>query len=125
LTANPDFDLIRDSKFEKYFFEPITVTYSKYKSKNVLEIINEGIKNNLFAPQFHGREHLNVNMWLELIKTNHEIKKAFDLDMFALSFASLEKITLPYLASFMRYRDGDDKNFNKIIDCGIEQFKTI
>lgn len=125
LTSNPDFDLIRGSNFEKYFFEPITVTYSNHKSRNVLQKIRDGIENQLFTPQFHGREHLNVNMWLDLIKTNAAIKKAFDLDMFALSFANSEKIVLPYLASFMRYRDGDDENFNKIIDCGIEQFKTI
>lgn len=65
LVANPDFEKIKKEKFETYYYEEVNSTYLNYPSSDkVLRMIKDGIKNKLFIPQFHGREHLNVMEWL-------------------------------------------------------------
>jgi hypothetical protein len=70
VVANPDFDSIRQSGFQKYYHETINETYSRYFSQNnVLTLCREGIEQSLFKPQFHGREHINYVAWLDLLKS--------------------------------------------------------
>ena len=69
LVANPDFDKIRECNFEKYYYEPFTVTLNRYpEHSKSFGLWKEGIANRLFMPQFHGREHLNVSSWLKALR---------------------------------------------------------
>lgn len=69
LMANPDFEKIRADKFARYYWEPFTQTYERYgygdKSWNAIQ---QGTRENLLDPQFHGREHLNVPSWLRALQ---------------------------------------------------------
>ena len=69
LVANPDFDKIEKSNKKEYYFEEISETYLSYPNHdNVLKMWRDiGIKENLLFPQFHGREHFNVNKWMKAI----------------------------------------------------------
>ncbi len=79
LAANPDFEKIKDSDFQNYSYLNLSQSYAKYNKGNVLPLINEGIKNELFLPQFHGREHLNVPVWLRALQNNvGDSRLAFD-----------------------------------------------
>lgn len=79
LIANPDFDKIRKSNFKEYHYELITDTFKNSKGKEKsFELWKEGLENKIFKPQFHGREHLNVSLWIELLKTDPLVKKMFD-----------------------------------------------
>ena len=74
VVANPDFEKIKTSEFEKYHYEPFTETLKKYPAhKKSFELWKQGIKEKVFHPQFHGREHVNVPLWLELLKQNHPV----------------------------------------------------
>ncbi len=65
LLANPDFGKIRESGYNQYFFEPITETFLKYpKHQKCFDIWREGMKLNIFKPEYHGREHLNVSRFM-------------------------------------------------------------
>lgn len=71
IMGNPDFDKIRDSGFNEYFFEPFTKTLERYyPTTNAPKLWLEGVKNKFFTPQFHGREHLKVNSWMHDLKFN-------------------------------------------------------
>lgn len=79
LSANPDFDQIKASGFQKYYREPFTDTLDKYKRVGAFEMYKEGIKSKLFEPQFHGREHLNVAVWMRSLQRNdHQAIAAFN-----------------------------------------------
>jgi len=67
VTANPDFSKIKESNFREYFYEPSLETLKRYHRENSIPLIHEGIKNRIFIPQFHGREHINVRMWLRAL----------------------------------------------------------
>ena len=80
--GNPDFQKIRQSDFEQYYFEPVTETLKRYhKGENVENLWMQGNSAMLFHPQFHGREHVNIVRWMNALKTRtHEIMFTFDYE---------------------------------------------
>jgi hypothetical protein len=69
ITGNPDFGKIRNSDFSEYYFEPVTKTLERYPdSDRIKDLWVEGISSGIFHPQFHGREHVNVVRWLDVLK---------------------------------------------------------
>lgn len=70
LSANPDFQRIKEIDYKEYLYEDILCTYRRYShSNNVFQLVNEGIKAGVFMPQCHGREHFNVCEWLKALQT--------------------------------------------------------
>lgn len=80
--ANPDFEKIRESGFETYSYRCLKDVLQDY-SKGECGIFNlwqKGIKEKVFFPQFHGREHINVCQWMRDLQTkNNDNRLAFDL----------------------------------------------
>jgi len=113
IVANPDFNKIEASNFEEYHFEVFTETLKKYKKHtNSFNLWKEGIKSNIFHPQFHGREHVNINRWLNSLQDNDKNTKiAFDNKLFGLR--KLESTGLR--DSYMRALDFEN----------VDQFMTI
>lgn len=73
VVANPNFSKIRDDNFLKYHYETFVETSRHYNgSLRVPELYNEGKKRNLFYPQLHGREHINVRRWMNALQVNDE-----------------------------------------------------
>lgn len=69
VVANPDFEKIKKDNFTKYYFELITATFNKYpKHKNCFLLWEKGIDQGIFYPQYHGREHLNVSMFMNALQ---------------------------------------------------------
>jgi len=69
VVANPDFEKIRQSDYHEYHYELFTETLKRYPHHDhAFALWNEGVKQGVFKPQFHGREHLNARMWLQLLQ---------------------------------------------------------
>lgn len=69
VVANPDFSAIKEKGFKSYAYEPFTKSLERYlDASNVIQLFREGIQNQLFQPQFHGREHLQVSNWLNKLQ---------------------------------------------------------
>lgn len=72
VVANPVFEKIKESGYTEYFYEPYTETLKRYPEHDrVYDLWKEGISKRLFVPIFHGREHLNVQRWLRVLKNGH------------------------------------------------------
>lgn len=84
--ANPDFRKIEENDFQEYYYEPFTETLKRYPHHDrSFELWKEGIRHNVFQPQFHGREHLNAKMWMKLLQNkNDSVCKAFEQGMFTM-----------------------------------------
>lgn len=123
VTANPDFHKIKAVNKCQYFFESIKDTYIKYDNNTeVLNLVKHGVDLEYFSPQFHGRDHVNVPLWLELLKDNKMFQRAFELGMWGLS-----KDVFPYMKkSIQATYDSIDKNYieNSLSD-GIKLFNEI
>ncbi len=125
VVANPDFKKIKEAKYEKYFYELLTETLTKYPDTD-FSLWEKGKELNIFYPQFHGREHLNIFRWIDRLKEgSKETRTAFDYDFFGIStIISNEKNP-----SFMAALDADSETelleLRKIIEEGLSLFNDI
>ena len=68
MSANPDFGRILENG-ENYYYETVSETFSRLSSEQALAydgawaLWQEGIAKRLIQPQFHGREHLNIDLF--------------------------------------------------------------
>ncbi|WP_138429449.1 hypothetical protein [Fodinibius saliphilus] len=73
LTANPDFNKIKESGYNEYYYEPIKKTFKNYPNhSNCLSLWKDGKEEGIFFPQSHGREHLNVSLFMEALQEGDE-----------------------------------------------------
>lgn len=73
VVANPDFEKIRKSNFQEYHYELLPETLKHYpRHDRSFSLWKEGINAGVLLPQFHGREHLNAQMWLMLLRSGCE-----------------------------------------------------
>jgi hypothetical protein len=100
IVANPDFEKIKAARFGKYFYEPFTETLKKYPQCD-FNVWKEGMKEKLFFPQLHGREHLNVARWLRYLReASPELLQVFKNNMFALSLKAGNNLKRSVLQAF-------------------------
>lgn len=125
--VNPMFEEIEKNGFEKYIYEPFTESCKRYDNhERVPDLWHQGIKERLFVPQFHGREHINPLRWLRLLKNgNQELLNMFAHGSYGvLETASGEAIP-NYLAGFDAEKEGDDVFIIESIKEGLDIFKGI
>lgn len=80
IVANPDFEKIKLSGFTAYRYRPLQDTLKHYpKHDKVFFLYEQGMRMGLFKPQFHGREHVQVNRWLTALRNGDaNMLAAFD-----------------------------------------------
>lgn len=124
VVANPDFDKIKASDFQQYFYEPFTETLKKYPVHDrVYQLWKEGAEKRLFVPQFHGREHLNVQRWLrDLQAGNAHTRLAFDLGLWGIYSPLIES---EYQAAFDLEFPSDLEYQHTVISEGIDLFVEL
>ena len=123
VVANPDFEKIEASNFQYYFNESIIETYNRIPGhERVLDFIHQGLNVGVIKPQFHGREHVNVPLWLELLQDNRDFRLAFELGMWGLS-----KDVFPFMKkSIQATYDSEDSNYCKAsIKEGLTLFREL
>lgn len=127
IVANPDFKKIKESDFEEYYYEPFTVTLKRFKGcEDSFEMWQKGMSENIFYPQFHGREHLNIPMWLNSLKNNHYgIRKTFEMGGWQSRVKSSEDTRI-FIVRALNYKDEIDLSFMKnSIEDGLSIFERI
>jgi hypothetical protein len=83
IMGNPDFDRIKESDYENYFFQPLQNTIIEFPtSDRILDLWKKGFQDNIFVPEIHGREHINVRRYMKILQC-HEGKEGmrFALDL--------------------------------------------
>ncbi len=135
VTANPDYEKINSSKFQKYFFQTIDSSYESnhIRSDEVLKIYRESVaKGQYFKPQFHGREHLNV------LKFENNIQKNLAYSRIGVEYNCLLGLTKGkqiksrkfyhsenYMAGFEALNSEHSKQINSITSEGLNLFHEI
>jgi hypothetical protein len=127
VVANPDFEKIRRSDFQEYFYEPIDITLNRYPPCNgSFDLWKKGIENRLFVPQFHGREHLNVQVWMRALQNEQRLlRRAFDYGFWGVSTKYDPKIGVEVQAAF-DFVDPQDLEYHKeVIISGLNLFEKL
>ncbi len=126
IVANPDFEKIEASNFQDYHYEPFTSTLKRYSQhSNSFELWKQGMQDNIFCPQFHGREHLNVTRWMRALRENiGNVQLAFDYRMFDLSQSN--QISEDSFMEALNFESTSEYDFQKksIIE-GLELFEQL
>jgi hypothetical protein len=127
LVANPDFKKIRDLNFAEFHYEPFTQTLLRYPGcEKSLDLWKDGISHRLFVPQFHGREHLNVRVWLKALqKGNKKVLAAFENNMWGISTAGDPGIGTELQAAFDVLDEEDLFYQSSVISSGLRLFSEL
>ena len=125
--ANPDFEKIRESGFQKYYYEPFTKTLERYPSHDrVYNLYKKGINEKLFKPQFHGREHLNVARWMRALQGGDSYAHvAFKWNMFSLYTGINSCCRSEYLDAFSVASLEEQLQLRTIVASGLELFLQL
>ena len=127
LTSNPDFQKIEESAFQEYHYELISDTFASYPShSNCLNLWKQGKEAGVFYPQSHGREHLNVSMFMDALKKgDDDVLFGFRHRMPGCISRLNPRIGNKYVEA-LRYTTQNDKEekFSSILE-GLELFEKL
>jgi hypothetical protein len=125
VVANPDFEKIRKFDYEKYYYEPFTETLSRIAGcENSFSLWKEGIDKQLFIPQFHGREHLNVAVWMRALqRRDKNTRAAFDERCWG--FNNDHPLDISYQAAFELEYFSDLESQKEVITTGLQLFEQL
>ncbi len=127
VVANPDFEAIKASGFTEYSYKPFTTTLKEYYSEDdVYAMWEEGMAKNVFIPQFHGREHLNVPLWLEVLRSNNKVFiDAFEMGFWGLPKNLYNKSIFNVQAAYGSANEKDIAYYKNSIKEGLNLFESI
>jgi uncharacterized protein YbgA (DUF1722 family) len=127
VVANPDFKKIKESDFKQYYFEPFTETLKRYPAHDqVYNLLKNGVNQGLFRPQYHCREHLNVDRWIRDLRLGKKpLLDAFEHEMYSLHFEEKPDYINEYLDALDFDTFQQLKDQESILREGFELFSTI
>ncbi len=126
LPANPDFAKMRNTGYIEYNYELITDTWQKLPGyERMKSIWEEGINKKLIYPQFHGREHLNVKVLLDLLqKKDKEVLACFDNHSFG-AISAKPYPSINYVAAFEFDKYEENEALKEIAFDGLNAFEKV
>jgi hypothetical protein len=127
VVANPDFEKIKEDHFKNYYFEPFTKTLERYYGGDaVFNLWKQGMSHQVFKPQFHAREHLNVAEWMRALQAgDRETMLAFDQGCWGFNNKNISGSAISYQAAFDLYDAADIEVQAAIIKDGLDLFEKI
>ncbi len=127
VSANPDFNKIRESGFDRYFYVTLDETLADFSTTSGLKNMwEEGIRHKVFYPQFHGREHLNVPLWMrDLKKGNSDNYLAFENGIPGIFERNAMNQGNPYAKAFRYYNKNDLDFIVESVKDGLSIFERL
>ena len=125
--ANPDFEKIKATDYQEYFYEPFTETLKRTQgSDETFQLWQQGIDACIFHPQFHGREHVNVRKWLYDLRENHaNVRLWFELGSYGTSYLVDTAQSGHYMTAFDLAMPEDIAFYNQSIVEGLDLFEKL
>lgn len=128
VVANPVFEKIQETGFTEYIYEPYTETCKRYPNHDkVYELWQKGIKDRLFVPAFHGREHLNAQFWMRALQSgNKSTFAAFDLGITGIPRKGVAGELVPnFQAAFDIDTTYDLRYLKNVLSTGLSLFEQL
>jgi len=127
LTRNPDFKAIELSDFKVYSSHKINdVAADKQFQAVELPYFDYLIKEGLFFPQLHGREHLNIERWLKyLLENNALVHFAFKEGFWGINRHTSNQIPRSLQAALDFDQSHHEAQLAEVINEACEDFKEI
>ena len=126
LPANIDFDKVKSSGYSQYFYQLLPDTFLQIPGyEGTWDLWQEGIAKRLLVPQFHGREHLNIKCFNQLLKENNkEIRACIDNRSYG-GISSQPFRQVSYTAAFSFEAFQENEEHKKVIKDGLDAFEKV
>lgn len=128
LPCNLNFEHIIESNFDSFQIETLPETYKKLdqsKYSKTWELWKEGINGGYFVPAFHGREHLNLKLFIEKLKCKDRDLVISIYNRSLSSITSDRYPTISYTAAFDFWHISDNYELENIIESGVNYFEKV
>jgi hypothetical protein len=127
VVANPDFERIQNSGYEKYFYELFTDSYKRYpRHEKSFELMKQGVNEQIFFPQFHAREHLNISYWMKSLQNGHpQILTGFKNNYYILDNATHPDIIHSCTSAHYPKSESESMEIEGYIKDGLRIFDEI
>ena len=123
---NPNFEKIKADDFQQYHSRSFLNSYKYYYQENLKPLWFEGIAQQLIQPQFHAREHLNINLWMrDLQNKQSDTQVAFKHHFFGLTTKTSSSYQTNYLAAYRAESEKELKSINSILAEGLKEFEDV
>lgn len=125
--GNPDYQKIKLSNFEKYYWLPFPETYRLYGIDPIAMKAEweDGLRRKIFFSSFHGREHVHISRWMEgLRKTLPCTTMAFNYGLSGIHAHLANEKRKDYQAAFDADSIEDFIFLNNAIIQGLNFFET-
>ena len=131
LPCNINFEAMESNDYKAYIYELLPETYEKLTAKDpkayqgTWQLWQQGQNEGLMRPQFHGREHFNLKVFIEkLQQRDQEVLTALQNRSYtSVSYSGYN--TIKYTAAFNFYNTEDLLAFPTIIKTGLESFEKV
>lgn len=125
VAVNPDFEKIRQCGYEQYHYETLDKTLSRLDGYDkVYQYLKEGIEKGIYVPQFHGREHINIKMWMNSLRNGwRDAVIPFENDSLCV-FRNDDGKSSSNIA-FRFTDDAEFESFKEIISDGLDRFEDV
>ena len=129
--CNINFEKMEETGYREYHYELLPKTFEKLSVqqpedyKGTWELLTEGIENGLIAPQFHGREHINLRVLEEKLEVeDHEMLTSLKNRSYT-GISSEGYKTISPMAAFDFWEFKENKRFHSIVQDGLNQFENV
>jgi hypothetical protein len=131
LPCNIDFEQMVSVDYKHYEHELLPQTFEKLSQQDSLAyegawpMLQEGIKDRLMVPQFHGREHFNVKVFEDLLKEKDQ-ELLTSLKNRSLANLNPSSSQGPGYTSAFGFKDYEEnQSFEQIIREGLDAFEQV
>ena len=125
--ANPDYEQIKAADYQSYIYEPFTKTLARYgEEKAVTDLYRQGVKEGVFKPEYHGREHFTVLLWMDFLKKgDKETRIAFEHQFYSLMPTNIDPRVKGFRSTFFFEKREDMAYLKDSIKDGAKLFKDF
>ncbi|WP_199118301.1 hypothetical protein [Pedobacter sp. ASV28] len=125
--ANPDFEKIKAANYQKYHRETFIDTYERYsRGSQLMEAWQTGIKEGIFIPEYHGREHIATAYWLKSLRSKSEkLRMAFDHGFVGHSLEGTPAALKDFRPNFYISAQSEFQDLKQSIEEGADIFKHV
>ncbi|WP_441000595.1 hypothetical protein [Fodinibius sp. SL11] len=128
--CNINFENLAETGYQEYRYETLPETYEKLSVlapsayNGTWKLWKEGIGKGIMLPQFHGREHLNLKVFNEKLRSrDQDIMTCLQNRSFA-SIGSNVYETISPMAAFDFWSFKENEKFHQIIEDGLDNFEN-
>lgn len=125
--ANPDFKRIKENDFQKYYYETFLDILDKTGEKEKVYCLwKQGINEKVIHPEYHGREHVTVPLWMKCLQTgNKRIREAFDNEFCSIPFEGVSGVAKGFRPTLFFENNEQKEWLKQSLAEGIDILKTI